>query len=115
MAFIDSVSVKYRRHSGQLTHHSNILKIFNAVDEIIQPYEKEFIEAGKHRLFLRRRSEILENVGKVLLSDFRTREARGNLFRAARMDPSRLAVYPHLVLSLLPRPVLEMIFRKTGK
>ena len=102
LAYVDEVLVRYRKHSDQLTNHSNISRIFKAVIEIINRYESEFNGVNGRRQFNRRKSELLLDLAKVYMDQKKAGDARRLLLTSRKLYPRRISTYVHMAMTFLP-------------
>lgn len=109
IAFVDEVLAKYRRHPQQLTDHSKIEQMINAVLEIIDSHEEEFRRSGKQHVFNRRKAELLANLAKVQVRQGRQPRARALYRDAIRLNPAYREPYVHYLLSYLPYSWLRTV------
>jgi len=109
LGYVDEVLVRYRRHSDQLTNHSNISRIFEAVIEIINRYESEFNGVNGRQQFNRRKSELLLDLAKVYLAQQKQGDARRLLLTSRKLYPRRISTYVHMAMTFLPSQAISFM------
>lgn len=108
LCFLDDVLVKYRRHTNQLTDHSNIERIFKAVLFIIEKHEIYFKQAISTKEIAQRKAEIYYNLSKVYFG----KNDSNNQSKFAKLSistfPYYYKAYVILIISMLPMKKLVL-------
>jgi glycosyltransferase involved in cell wall biosynthesis len=112
---VEEPLVRYRRHASQLTDYSRIEKIMLAVRRIVQQYEKEFRESGRHRDYRRRMSGIETDLAKVYIGQRRLPEAWASLKASVHHHPWNSDIYVAMVAALMPNQLLKRLMKRAHR